>query len=610
MKTLKKSISIISILLVIIACKQTANENEVYSDTPVSLNWEKVQSFYSKNMGDAILLLDSLRQKGLKGDSTKAYFSKVRIAFKNAEPYASYLNPQVGHRANGPALPIYKEDSGKVVEAVGLQKLEETIYGNEGTENDFEREIYILKGLFNNLKKGIDNRPLNPQRFFIATHQQLLRLVSLSMASFDTPVSLLSIYETSTSLKGLKYVYENSIAQVIKVENIKLHNEFLQYLDDAILIAAKANDPNAFDRFTFIRNYLNPITTRWVKIRKKSNLWKGTKSSPINFDALTFFEEDSFNANFFQTSTTYSPSKKQIELGEKLFFEKRISKNGTMSCATCHEPNKGYTDGLKLGNDNMGNKLLRNTPTLLNSVYQKAFFWDGRSASIEDQISAVFTNKKEFNTNVHQFSNGIIKDTVYINLFKEAFGKVPKKNKETIEALSSYVATLSSFNSKFDKNISGQESTYTDSEKNGFNLYMGKALCATCHFIPLTNGTVPPFFSETEKEVIGVPKTALNKKLDSDLGFYWVFEEAIHKGMFKTPTVRNAALTAPYMHNGVYNTLEEVIDFYAKGGGGGIGFDLPHQTLPFDKLDLTDQDKKDLIAFIETLTDNSVGDEY
>jgi len=134
---------------------------------------------------------------------------------------------------------------------------------------------------------------------------------------------------------------------------------------------------------------------------------------------------------------------------------------------------------------------------------------------------------------------------------------------------------------------------------------MGKALCATCHFMPLTNGTVPPFFTETEKEVIGVPETKANKKLDNDLGFYWKFKEDLHKGMFKTPTVRNAAVTAPYMHNGVYSTLEEVIDFYVQGGGGGMGFDLPHQTLPFDILELTEQDKKDLVAFIKTLTDVS-----
>jgi cytochrome c peroxidase len=156
----------------------------------------------------------------------------------------------------------------------------------------------------------------------------------------------------------------------------------------------------------------------------------------------------------------------------------------------------------------------------------------------------------------------------------------------------------------------GEESTFTDEEKLGFNLFMGKALCATCHFVPLTNGTVPPFFTETEKEVIGVPETAKNKKIDDDLGFYWKFEEELHRGMFKTPTIRNADLTGPYMHNGVYNTLEEVMEFYNLGGGGGIGFDLPHQTLPFDELNLTDEEVNAIIAYVKTLSDDNVTTEY
>lgn len=132
---------------------------------------------------------------------------------------------------------------------------------------------------------------------------------------------------------------------------------------------------------------------------------------------------------------------------------------------------------------------------------------------------------------------------------------------------------------------------------------MGKALCATCHFMPLTNGSVPPFFIEKEKEVIGVPKESNNKELDTDTGFYWVYNENLHKGMFKTPTIRNIELTAPYMHNGVYNTLEEVKNFYNKGGGSGLGFNVPHQTLPFDHLNLSEQEIQDIITFMKTLTD-------
>jgi cytochrome c peroxidase len=166
--------------------------------------------------------------------------------------------------------------------------------------------------------------------------------------------------------------------------------------------------------------------------------------------------------------------------------------------------------------------------------------------------------------------------------------------------LASYIRSLSQYDSKFDWYMQNKEN-FTPDEKAGFNLFAGKAKCATCHFIPLTNGTVPPNFDRSESEILGVPNKS--KKLDGDLGKFVITQAAIHKHSFKTPTIRNITLTAPYMHNGVYNTLEEVIDFYNEGGGVGLGFDVPNQTLPEDKLNLSELEKKQLIAFMRTLTD-------
>jgi len=155
----------------------------------------------------------------------------------------------------------------------------------------------------------------------------------------------------------------------------------------------------------------------------------------------------------------------------------------------------------------------------------------------------------------------------------------------------------------------GELSDFTEEELRGMNLFMGKALCATCHFVPLTNGTVPPAFRETENEILGTPETSRNLEVDDDLGFYWVFESDIHKYMFKTPTIRNIQHTAPYMHNGVYETLEEVMDFYSNGGGGGMGFALDHQTLPFDSLALEAGEIKAIIAFMKTFSDTEIEEE-
>ena len=606
-----KALIIILITSSFIACKKKVKEKVVSDKYETTVNWKPAHSFYLENITETVVLLDSLKTIGLFDKNTKEIFKQVRVAFKKAEPYASHLQPSIGHRVNGPALPIFLEDSGKVIAPIGLQKLEETIY--EGTDNldDFYSEIKVVKGFINNLKKGIGKHELNPKRFFIATHQQLMRIVSLAMAGFDTPVSGLSITETVVSLESLKYVYENSIQKLIINKNSNLNTSFIDNINKAIFFAKENPNFENFDQYTYIRDYLNPLTRNWVSIRKETGLWDGKTRSPFNFNAPTFFEEDSFDVNYFLDSNTKDPSNDLIALGKKLFNDKKLSKSGKMACVTCHNPKLAYTDGSKFPVDNLGRPAKRNTPTLLNAVYQKAFFWDGRTSTINAQIKTVFKNKSEFNSEIHKFSTEILKDSTYIKDFKKVFGKIPNHNKETISAIAAYISTLNSFNSKFDKNIRGEEDTYTETEKNGFNLFMGKALCATCHFMPLTNGTVPPFFTETEKEVIGVPEKPNNKKLNGDVGFYTVFGENIHKGMFKTPTVRNAALTAPYMHNGVYNTLEEVMNFYNLGGGAGLGFQgLDHQTLPFDNLDLSEKEISELIAFIKTLNDNTISEDY
>lgn len=598
----KKTFFIVLIIFIGYSCKK--------EDLKKIPGWENTRNYYLEAITDAISYADSLKAEGVKGKNAKKMFKKLRTAFKKSEPYASYLNPEVGHRVNGPALPVFKEDNQKVLAPVGLQKIEESIYEGGVSDTDFRYEVDITRGMLEVLKKDMEKRALNPQRFFVATHQQLFRIISFSTSGFDTPVSYLSMDEIEVSLDALRETYNRSIRDIVREKDDTLNKRFLEALERAENYASSHPDFETFDRFTFIRDYMNPVTRTWVDIRKTSGIWEASDDFPFNFDAPTFFEEDSFNPAYFTSNTNKNPSRAQTELGKKLFFEPGLSANGTMACATCHIPEKAYTDGLVTNTDNKGKPLLRNTPTLLNVAFQKSFFWDGRAEDLLSQISSVFTDKDEFNVTVHEFNTDILKDSAYHEKFKKAFGNVPKNNLNIIKAISSYISTLNNFDSKFDRNIRGEEATFTAAEKQGFNLFMGKALCATCHFIPLTNGTVPPFFNDTEKEVIGVPETAGNNALDDDYGFYWKYNEAIHKGMFKTPTIRNIAETAPYMHNGVYNTLEEVVNFYNLGGGGGLGFELPHQTLPFDNLDLTDEEQNAVVAFMKTLSGSEDVDKY
>ncbi|MGY5351336.1 cytochrome-c peroxidase [Wenyingzhuangia sp. IMCC45533] len=599
---INKSVQFFIICIGLVSCRKEKNKEKTISP---EVNFDAVQQFYTQSIKNSITYIDSLAMYESHSDKAKNLFKKIRVEFKKAEPYVSYLNPEVGHRVNGPALPNFTDDTHRVLAPIGLQKIEESIYDGGVSKKVYLEEIRLTRGLLHVLQKNIDKRKINSQRFFISIHQQLLRIVSFGITGFDTPVSHLGIQETGVSLQGLKFVYENSIQEIVETKNKDLNKELITNIDKAIRFTEDNNDFDTFDRYTFIKNYINPITRNWLAVRKLTAIWEPVNTTPFNFEAPTFFENNSFNVNYFTQPSDRNPSSEKIALGKKLFFEKKLSSNQSVSCASCHNPTKAYTDGFKTSKDNRGNNSLRNAPTLINVAFQKSFFLDGRSKTLNDQIGLVFKNKNEFDTEVHQFSNRILTDTTYTKMFVDAYGKIPTKNTEVIKSISAYISTLNGFNAKFDKNIRGDENTYSASEKRGMNLFMGKALCATCHFMPLTNGTVPPFFTESEREVIGVSKTAKNKELDTDDGYYWLYKKDIHKGMFKTPTLRNIALTAPYMHNGVYNTLEEVMNFYNKGGGAGLGFKVLHQTLPFDELNLSEQEIKDLIAFMKTLTDIS-----
>ncbi|HEY8898007.1 MAG TPA: cytochrome c peroxidase, partial [Niastella sp.] len=259
------------------------------------------------------------------------------------------------------------------------------------------------------------------------------------------------------------------------------------------------------------------------------------------------------------------------------------------------------------------NTVQRNAPSLINAVYADRYFYDLRSFDVEDQAGQVIKNHLEFDTDFPELLQKINTDTSYANAFARVFNSINKavSRPQFSAALTSYIISLRSFNSEFDQFVRGERMTISPKVKDGFNLFMGKANCGTCHYTPLFSGLVPPVYRESESEVIGVLEKPLQRKVDSDKGrgVNKVFHEDlyIYQHAFKTVSVRNAAVTAPYFHNGAYKTLDQVIDFYDHGGAAGIGLgnELPNQTLAPDSLHLTKYEKGALIAFLHSLTDSS-----
>jgi cytochrome c peroxidase len=214
------------------------------------------------------------------------------------------------------------------------------------------------------------------------------------------------------------------------------------------------------------------------------------------------------------------------------------------------------------------------------------------------------SNRDEMHGSLHIAAKKLWQNKSYRIMFADAFPKKGRTNIDTLEvtnAIGSYVRSLTYLNSRFDEYMRGNKAAMSQQELNGFNLFMGKAKCGTCHYMPLFNGSFPPRYNIIESEVIGVPENAAQAAIDTDMGRYNILKTPAFKHAFKITSVRNAALTAPYMHNGVFTTLEQVVDFYNKGGGRGLGYKVDNQTLPTGKLNLTLKERSEIVAFIKSL---------
>ena len=297
-------------------------------------------------------------------------------------------------------------------------------------------------------------------------------------------------------------------------------------------------------------------------------------------------------------------------IGKILFFDPILSGNNQRACASCHNPNNAFggAEDFNLNFTKTG-KLKRNSPPLVNAFLQKSFFYDGRSLQLEEQANSVLENHQEMFAQPEDIIYKLKQSPEYKKYFSEAF----KNSEDTsityyaiLKSLSEFERCLISLDSRFDKYIRGDKKQLTANEIKGYNIFSGKALCGSCHFFPLFNGVVPPFYGDNEFEVIGVPKSKNSKEVDPDSGRYNVTKNTIHLHSFKTPGIRNAEKTAPYMHNSIFKTIDEVLDFYNKGGGNGLGSNIPNQTLPFDSLQLSKQELNCVKAFISSLSEKSL----
>jgi len=274
----------------------------------------------------------------------------------------------------------------------------------------------------------------------------------------------------------------------------------------------------------------------------------------------------------------------KIELGKQLYFDGRLSKNGAISCAFCHNPGTGWADPRQTSIGIGGGLGGRQAPTVLNTAFNHLQFWDGRARSLEEQAIGPIHNPIEMGETHENVVAKLNKIKGYQRQFRAVFG-TDVSLQGIAEAIAAYERTVISTDSPFDKYVAGDSKAMDEAAVRGMALFKGKARCVLCH-----GG---PNFTDNQFHNLGVPQVGPMKE---DLGRYYVTKAEKDRGAFKTPTLRSITETAPYMHDGAFKTLEEVVDFLNQGGGAN-----PNLSAMVKPLNLTAEEKADLIAFLKAL---------
>ncbi|WP_104385880.1 cytochrome-c peroxidase [Sphingobacterium sp. HMA12] len=542
-------------------------------------------------------------QNNISAEKLQKGFSRLRSTYKSMEWAVAYFMPETARFLNGPNLDEIELEENTVIEAEGLQTLEEYFYPSYQVAEK-QAIIRFLKKL-KNKSMAIDTyfevNTLSLPQLMESLRNQVFRITALGITGFDTPISGQGLIESIDGLNGVANVLAMIKNQVDHPGEI---DKILSLIKIANTVLAKSGNKDQFDYLSFTDQHLNKISDALHQFRKLENIPSLNVNHPISPEASNLFSQDAFNPDFFVASDRQKISPEKVALGAKLFRDNILSGDQTRSCISCHHPDKAFADGLRVPSTLSGTKMDRNTPSISYSNYQHGQFWDMRREDLEGQSVDVITNKDEMHGSMIEIAKRLNQHKTYTKEFNNIYKTDTIENWQVQNVLASYVRSLGKFNSRFDRYMRGQSQLLSADEKAGFNLFVGKAKCATCHFVPMFNGTVPPEYAKTESEVLGVATDYSNRQLDPDRGRGRYHETVAQlQYAFKTPTVRNSSKTAPYMHNGGYVTLEQVMDFYNKGGGQQFGFKLDYQTLPTDTLGLTAEETAKIIAFLKALED-------
>lgn len=583
-----------------------------------------VQRAFEGDLDALLAAFDTLGARVTSGRTLEAQqaFRRARTSYKRVEGLLGYYAPEAIVALQGP---LESEGEDDVLPRPfnmpgGFPQIEEAIFPRlaDSSRNMVLARLRAMRERVALLRSETGSLEMEEAAVFDAAREEIARVSTLDIAGFDSDRQDDALLDAAAALDGVRA----TLVAPAEPESDRAAADRRRAADALLAAADYLRQHPAFermDRFTFLTHYSQPAahavaalrSSRSVPRRPIGRVWRDGAASVYDSAAFNPFAYAPRFASIAEMDTSV------FGLGARLFADPQLSGPKVRACAGCHLPTRAFTDGLPKRTPLVpgiprpdGAPPARHTPTLLNAGLQPALFDDERARSLEQQIAFVLADPDEMHSSTDTAVARVGADSSYRAAFARAFGTTPEHAVTPITlrvALATYVRSLTALNAPFDRAVRGDTAALSQEAKRGFTVFMGKGRCGTCHFAPLFNGTEPPLYRTTDPEIIGVPERPVlhQGRLDTDPGRGLIDRVGSHRFAFKVPTVRNAALTAPYMHNGAFRTLDDVVAFYNAGGGTGIGIDLPYQTLFDQPLNLTRREQGDLIAFLRALTDTS-----
>ena len=566
-------------------------------------------------LSGAIASAAAATEDSISAQQVRSAFRITRARYKHLEGIVEYYAPALAAALNSRRQEVDDDDAPppSTISASGFPALETVLWPSLSRAHaDSARKLTdAMHGAVARVRAlAAAITPTDAQVIEIA-RLELARISTLGISGFDAPQSGEAMRECAEALTGVRSL----VAAVGAGRWPRLRPE-RSALDSALATAAgylRAHpDFESSDRLTFIAEYAEPAGRALDALRRASHTTAVLMPRAWRADVPSVYVANAFNPRAYAPSSAPQPTDELIALGAKLFLDPRLSGAGTRSCASCHDPRRAFTDGLPKAAsvDHHGAIVARNTPTLINAALQPRQFADERATTLEDQAGVVLRSPAEMGGSDSAAATAVARSDDYRRQFARAFDVNTAAAVTPLhlrQALAAYVRSLVAMNSRFDRAVRGDTGLLTPVERRGFTLFMGKAACGTCHFAPLFSGDTPPLYMSNDVEVIGTPASSRRfSELDPDSGRARIDHLPAHLRAFKTPSLRNVVVTAPYMHHGNFSTLDDVIRFYDGGGGLGAGAKIANQTLAKDSLHLTAEERGAIIAFLGTLTDTVI----